>query len=91
MRLAVHTVVRSRGWLWPDAAGSAVELMPGDVTLGRGGPDHHIGHEPSAECLDPELLVPAIRSDVRTSPTAATLVHCLGRSAAERRVAGHAR
>jgi AraC-like DNA-binding protein len=54
MQLAVHTVVRGRGWLWLDDAGRAVELVPGEVTLVRGGPDHHIGHEPGADCLEPE-------------------------------------
>ncbi|MFF5307409.1 AraC family transcriptional regulator [Streptomyces sp. NPDC013161] len=54
IQLAVHTVVRGRGWLWLDDPGGAVELVPGEVTLVRGGPDHHIGHEPGAECLEPE-------------------------------------
>ncbi|MFF4517750.1 cupin domain-containing protein [Streptomyces mirabilis] len=54
IQLAVHTVVRGRGWLWLDDPGSAVELVPGEVTLVRGGPDHHIAHEPGAECLEPE-------------------------------------
>jgi hypothetical protein len=31
-----------------------MELSPGDVTLVRGGPDHYIGHEPGADCLEPE-------------------------------------
>lgn len=54
IQLAVHAVVRGRGWLWLDDPGSAVELLPGEVTLVRGGPDHHIGHEPGADCLEPE-------------------------------------
>jgi AraC-like DNA-binding protein len=54
MQLAVHTVVRGRGWLWLDAQDSAVELIPGSVTLVRGGPDHYIGHEPGAECQEPD-------------------------------------
>ena len=54
IQLAVHTVVRGRGWLWLDAPGSRVELTPGTVTLVRGGPDHYIGHEPGAECLEPD-------------------------------------
>ncbi|MFB7502056.1 cupin domain-containing protein [Streptomyces broussonetiae] len=53
-QLSVHTVVRGRGYLWLDAPGSAVELIPGSVTLVRGGPNHYIGHEPGAECLEPE-------------------------------------
>ncbi|MBX7551084.1 AraC family transcriptional regulator [Streptomyces sp. tea 10] len=53
-QLSVHTVVRGRGYLWLDTPGSAVELIPGSVTLVRGGPHHYIGHEPGAECLEPE-------------------------------------
>jgi len=54
IQLAVHTVVRGRGWLWLEDPGRAVELVPGEVTLVRGGPDHHIGHEPGTDCLEPE-------------------------------------
>jgi AraC-like DNA-binding protein len=54
IQLAVHAVVRGRAWLWLDDPQSPFELTPGDVTLVRGGPDHHIGHEPGAECLEPE-------------------------------------
>lgn len=54
IQLAVHTVVRGRGYLWLNTPGSAVELSPGNVTLVRGGSDHYIGHEPGADCLEPE-------------------------------------
>jgi len=54
IQLAVHTVVRGRGYLWLDAPENAVELLPGTVALVRGGPDHHIGHQAGAECLGPE-------------------------------------
>jgi AraC-like DNA-binding protein len=55
IQLAVHAVVRGRGWLWfDDDSESPLELSPGDVTLVRGGPDHCIGHEPGADCLEPE-------------------------------------
>src|ERR1700674_575365 len=54
IQLAVHTVVRGRGYLWLDAPGDAVELSPGTVALVRGGPDHHIGHKPGADCVGPE-------------------------------------
>ncbi|MFI9387842.1 cupin domain-containing protein [Kutzneria sp. NPDC052558] len=53
IHLSLHTVVRGRGYLWFDRPADAVELVPGDVTLVRGGPIHHIGHEPGAECLEP--------------------------------------
>jgi hypothetical protein len=54
IQLAVHTVVRGRGYLWLNAPGSVVELSPGTVALVRGGQDHYIGHEPGADCLEPE-------------------------------------
>jgi AraC-like DNA-binding protein len=54
IQLAVHTVVRGRGYLWLNTPGSVVELSPGTVALVRGGQDHHIGHEPGADCLEPE-------------------------------------
>jgi AraC-like DNA-binding protein len=54
IQLAVHTVVRGRGYLWLNTPGSVVELSPGTVALVRGGPDHYIGHEPGANCLEPE-------------------------------------
>jgi AraC-like DNA-binding protein len=54
IQLAVHTVVRGRGYLWLDTPADAVELSPGTVALVRGGPDHHIGHEPGADCLEPD-------------------------------------
>jgi AraC-like DNA-binding protein len=54
IQLAVHTVVRGRGYLWLNTPGSVVELSPGTVALVRGGPDHYIGHEPGADCLEPE-------------------------------------
>ena len=54
IQLAVHTVVRGRGYMWLNTPGSVVELSPGTVALVRGGPDHYIGHEPGADCLEPE-------------------------------------
>lgn len=56
IQLSLHTVVRGRGWLWFDADDPrrTVELVPGEVTLVRGGTDHYIGHEPGTDCLEPE-------------------------------------
>lgn len=53
IQLAVHTVVRGRGYLWLNDPGSAVELSPGTVALVRGGTDHYIGYEPGTDCLEP--------------------------------------
>ncbi len=54
IQLAVHAVVEGRAWLWLDDPDSPLELGPGDVALVRGGPDHHIAHEPGAPCLEPD-------------------------------------
>jgi AraC-like DNA-binding protein len=55
IQLAVHAVAQGRGWLWlDDPSQGPMQLSPGDVTLVRGGPDHYIGHEPGADCLEPE-------------------------------------
>src|SRR6266566_3964670 len=49
--LTLHAVVQGRAWLWLDDPQAPLELAPGDVALVRGGPDHHIAHEPAASCL----------------------------------------
>src|ERR1700721_1408212 len=53
IQLALHAVIQGRAWLWLDAPRAATELAPGELALVRGGPDHHIAHEPAAPCLDP--------------------------------------
>jgi AraC-like DNA-binding protein len=53
IQLALHAVVQGRAWLWLGDPQAAVELAPGELALVRGGPDHHIAHEPAASCLDP--------------------------------------
>jgi AraC-like DNA-binding protein len=53
IQLALHAVVQGRAWLWLDDPQAALELAPGELALVRGGPDHHIAHEPAATCLDP--------------------------------------
>ena len=53
IQLAVHAVVQGRAWLWLDDPQACVELAPGELALVRGGPDHHIAHEPAAACLEP--------------------------------------
>jgi AraC-like DNA-binding protein len=54
IQLAVHAVTQGRAWLWFDDPTSAVELLPGEITLVRGGPTHYIAHDPGAECLEPD-------------------------------------
>ena len=54
IELAVHAVTRGRAWLWREDPHEAVELIPGEITLVRGGVPHHLAHEPGAPCLDPD-------------------------------------
>jgi AraC-like DNA-binding protein len=53
IQLALHAVVQGRAWLWLGDPQAALELAPGELALVRGGPDHHIAHEPAAACLEP--------------------------------------
>jgi AraC-like DNA-binding protein len=53
IQLSVHAVTRGRAWMWLDDPGSAVELLPSEITLVRGGSPHFIAHEPGADCLEP--------------------------------------
>jgi len=76
IQLAVHTVVRGRGWLWLTDPGRAVELVPGEVTLVRGGPDHHIGHEPGAECLEPDEFRARHAHDAQAENPRSTVFLC---------------
>ncbi len=54
IQLAVHAVTRGRAWLWFDDPTDPVELVPGEITLVRGGSDHFIAHEPGADCWEPD-------------------------------------
>lgn len=78
IQLSVHTVVRGRGWLWfdADAPGRAVELVPGEVTLVRGGTDHYIGHEPGTDCLEPEDFRARHATDGESDSPGATVFLC---------------
>src|SRR4029077_3974229 len=53
IQLALHAVVQGRAWLCPDDSQPSLERAPGELALVRGGPDHHIAHEPAAACLEP--------------------------------------
>lgn len=71
IQLSLHTVLRGHLWLWLDDPVKAVRLLPGDLALVVGGPDHHLAHEP-----DPNLCMPherfwARRADEADNPDAA--------------------
>lgn len=77
IQLAVHTVAQGRGWLWfDDPALKPIQLLPGDVTLVRGGLDHYIGHEPDTECLEPEAFRARHAADRASDDAQATVFLC---------------
>jgi AraC-like DNA-binding protein len=76
IQLAVHAVVRGRAWLWLDDPQASLELAPGDVALVRGGPDHHIAHEPAAACLSPEQFQARHAGDERSGDRPASVFLC---------------
>ena len=46
------------------------------MTLVRGGPDHYIGHEPGADCLEPEEFRARHAQDARSDDPRATVFLC---------------
>src|ERR1700688_2204029 len=76
IQLAVHAVVQGRAWLWLDDPHASLELAPGDVALVRGGPDHHIAHEPAATCLSPEQFRARHAGDERSGDRRASVFLC---------------
>src|SRR6266700_7858016 len=50
-----------------DGEQAPLELAPGDVALVRGGPDHHIAHEPAGTCLPPEQFRARHAGDERSA------------------------
>jgi AraC-like DNA-binding protein len=76
IQLAVHAVVRGRAWLWLDDPHAPVELGPGDLALVRGGPDHHLAHEPGAICLSPDQFRAIHVGDIPTGGQRASVFLC---------------
>src|SRR6266851_4790974 len=74
--LTLHAVVQGRAWLWLDDPQAPLELAPGDVALVRGGPDHHIAHEPAASCLPPEQFRVRHAGDERSADRRASVFLC---------------
>ena len=54
----------------------ALELAPGDVALVRGGPDHHIAHEPAASCLPLDQFRARHAGDERSADRRASVFLC---------------
>ena len=76
IQLSVHAVVRGRGWIWFDDQRSPVGLVPGEVTLVRGGSRHYIGHEPGADCLEPDEFRVRHDRDAASENQRATVFLC---------------
>lgn len=56
IQLSVHAVTRGRAWMWLDDPSNATELLPGEITLVRGGSPHYIAHESGADCLESDTF-----------------------------------
>jgi AraC-like DNA-binding protein len=76
IQLALHAVVQGRAWLWLDDPQAALELAPGELALVRGGPDHHIAHEPAAACLEPAEFKAGHANDEHPNDRRATVFLC---------------
>ena len=76
IQLALHAVVQGRAWLWLDDPQASLELAPGELALVRGGPDHHIAHEPAAACLEPEQFKARHAHDGHPDDRRATVFLC---------------
>src|SRR5260370_27757 len=60
----------------PDYPHAPLELGPGEGALARGGPDHHIAHEPAATCLSPEQFRTRHAGDERSGDRRASVFLC---------------
>ena len=76
IQLALHTVVQGRAWLWLDDPSAALELVPGDLALVQGGPDHHIADQTDAVCISPERFREQHAGDEHAGDRAATVFLC---------------
>jgi AraC-like DNA-binding protein len=76
IQLALHAVVQGRAWLWLDDPQAAIEVLPGELALVRGGLDHHIAYEPAAACLEPAEFRARHANDERSGDPRATVFLC---------------
>ncbi len=74
--LTLHAVIQGRAWLWLDDPQAPLELAPGDVALVRGGPDHHIAHDPGGTCLSLEQFWARHAGDERSGDRRASVFLC---------------
>ncbi|MFG2041623.1 AraC family transcriptional regulator [Dactylosporangium sp. NPDC048998] len=76
IQLAVHAVTRGRAWMWLDDPANAVELLPGEITLVRGGSAHHIAHARGADCMEPDEFRAEHAQSAPAADPAATVFLC---------------
>jgi AraC-like DNA-binding protein len=76
IQLAVHAVVQGHAWLWLDDPRAACKLLPGDVALVRGGPDHCVADSPASVCLTDEEFRARRLDDERASDHDVTVFLC---------------
>jgi AraC-like DNA-binding protein len=76
IQLAVHAVTRGRAWLWLDDPSCGVELLPGEITLVRGGSPHFIAHELGAHCLESNDFRSKQAAQVPATDRAVTVFLC---------------
>jgi len=76
IQLSVHAVTRGRAWMWLDDPSDAVELLPGEITLVRGGSPHFVAHEPGADCLEPDDFRAAYGEGASVVDQAVTIFLC---------------
>ena len=75
-QLAVHAVVKGQAWVWLDDPQAAFKLVPGDVALVRGGPEHSIAHSPTAICMTHNEFLARHLDDTHTGDPEATVFLC---------------
>jgi len=76
IQLSVHAVTRGRAWMWLDDPSNATELLPGEITLVRGGSPHYIAHESGADCLEPDDFRVKYALNAPVADHAATVFLC---------------
>lgn len=76
IQLSVHAVTRGRAWMWLNDPSNATELLPGEITLVRGGSPHFIAHEPGADCLEPDAFRSQHALSESTSDHGSTIFLC---------------
>src|SRR5260370_16663805 len=69
IQLIVHMVLKGRAYLWTDDHSKAQELVPGNLALVPGGPNHHLAYSPGAPFISHEDFLPKLtNNDTSNNP-----------------------